>query len=256
MTSPARIRTLIVDDERPARDLIATLLKDEADIEIVGACANGREAVEAIERSSPDLVFLDVKMPELDGFGVLQRIRPALPPLVVFITAFDQHAVQAFESCAFDYILKPFEYARIHQTLRRVRERMNERHRAELPARLEALLRAAPSRDTGWDRIAVHDMKRTLLVEPREIEWIEADGNYVQLHLGRNSLLHRETLTAMDERLAPRGFVRVSRFALVNLEAVREWRPLFHGDSVLILKSGTEVNASRTYREEIERRLG
>ncbi len=255
MTNSPTIRTVIVDDERPARDLIAALLRKEPDIELIATCASGREAVAAIDKHVPDLVFLDVQMPELDGFGVLAETNPAEPPIVVFVTAFDRHAVRAFEASAFDYILKPFEYERIHQALMRVRERLAERRSAELPARLEALLSGGAAQAGGWDRIAVHDPKRTVFVKPAEIDWVAAEGNYVCLHCGKTKLLHRETLTAMEQRLADRGFVRASRFALVNLERVREWRPLFHGDSLLVLEDGTEIAASRTYREQLEQRL-
>jgi two-component system LytT family response regulator len=256
MTAPNRIRTLIVDDEPPAQELIARLLAAEPDVEVLARCGSGREAVAAIERLGPDLVFLDVQMPELDGFGVLANARPAVAPIIVFVTAFDRHAVRAFEVSAFDYILKPFEFDRVRQALERVRERLRERASADMPTRIAALLESAPARAGGWDRIAVYDQKRTVFVKPAEIDWVASEGNYVRLHCGKASHLHRETLAAMEERLAAQGFVRVSRSAIVRLERICERRPLFHGDSLLILEGGMEIAASRNYREQLDRLLG
>jgi two-component system LytT family response regulator len=250
-TATQTLRTLIVDDELPARDLIATLLRADAGVEIVGQCANGRQAVAAIERHEPDLVFLDVQMPGLDGFGVLAETRPARMPHVVFVTAFDKHAIRAFEVHAIDYVLKPFEYDRIWQALQRVRERVAHEQETDFRTRVLRLLEDQNRRATTWDRIAVREHNRTLFLRPQEIDWAEADGNYVRLNVGAQSYLLRETMHALESRLTDAKFIRISRSTLVNLERVREWQPLFHGDAVLILHDGHRLTATRAYRDTL-----
>lgn len=247
-----KIRALIVDDEPPARELIATLLRDEPDVEIVGQCPNGRKAVAAIERLAPDLAFLDVRMPGLDGFGVLAELPVERWPLIVFVTAYDEHAVRAFEVHALDYLLKPFEYDRLRQSLQRARAKLTQRDGASEQTRLLSLLESLQSRSQSWDRIVVRETGRVTFLKPDEIDWVEAEGNYVCLHVGAKSYLLRETMADAEARLAARKFIRVSRSALVNLERIKEWQPLFHGDSVLILKDGTRLTVSRVYREKLD----
>lgn len=249
------IRVLIVDDEPPARDLIATLLRDEPDLEVVGQCSNGREAVAAIKRCSPDLVFLDVQMPGMDGFGVLAELPADRLPLVIFVTAFDQHAIRAFEVHALDYLLKPFEYDRLRQAVRHSRTQLAQRPGTTGQTRLLALLEELHNRGQSWDRLAIRDAGRILFLQPEEIDWIEAEGNYVRLHVGKESHLLRETMSATEARLASKKFLRVSRSTIVNLERVAEWQPLFHGDSVVILRDGTRLTVSRVYREALDRRV-
>src|SRR5436190_1111054 len=248
-----KIRVLIVDDEPPARELIATLLRDEPDVEIVGECANGRKAVTAIERLSPDLVFLDVRMPGLDGFGVLAELPVERWPLIVFVTAYDEHAVRAFDVHALDYLLKPFEYDRLRQALQRAREKLSQRDGPSEQSRMLSLLESLQNRAQSWDRIVVRETGRVTFLKPDEIDWVEAEGNYVCLHFGAKSYLLRETMAETETRLAPKKFLRVSRSALVNLERIKEWQPLFHGDSVLILHDGTRLTVTRVYREEFDR---
>jgi two-component system LytT family response regulator len=248
-----KIRALIVDDEPPARELIARLLREEPDVEVVGECANGRKAVAAIERLSPDLVFLDVRMPGLDGFGVLAELPVERWPLIVFVTAYDKHAVRAFEVHALDYLLKPFEYERLRETVRRARTKMSEQDGPAQQKRLLALLEQLQSRAQAWDRVVVREAGRVAFLKPDEIDWIEAEGNYVCLHAGAKSYLLRETMNAAEARLAEKKFLRVGRSVLVNLERIKEWQPLFHGDSVLILKDGTRLTVSRVYRENLDR---
>jgi len=248
-----KIRALIVDDEPPARELIATLLRAETDVEVIGECGNGRKAVSAIERLSPDLVFLDVQMPGLDGFGVLGQLPAERWPLIVFVTAYDEHAVRAFEVHALDYVLKPFEYDRLRQAVQRARTKMSQRDGASEQTRLLALLESLQTRAQSWDRVVVREAGRMIFVKPDEIDWIEAEGNYVCLHIGTKSYLLRETMSAAETRLAARKFLRVSRSALVNLERIQEWQPLFHGDSVLILKDGSRLTVTRVYREKLDR---
>jgi two-component system LytT family response regulator len=246
------LRALIVDDEPPARDLIATLLRTEPDVEIVGQCANGREGVSAILRFEPDLVFLDVQMPGLDGFEVLANLRGAPMPQIVFVTAFDRHAIRAFQVNAIDYVLKPFEYERLGQAVQRVRDRISAQQDTAYRGNVLRLLDEQRRRATEWDRIAVRETNRTVFIKPPEIDWAEAEGNYVRLHVGSNAYLLRETMNALEGRLADAKFVRISRSLLVNLERVREWQPLFHGDAVLILQDGRRLTATRAYRDRLD----
>jgi two-component system LytT family response regulator len=251
----SKIRALIVDDEPPARDLIGALLREESDVEVVGKCSNGQEAVLAIRRLLPDLVFLDVQMPGIDGFGVLNRLDASRLPLIVFVTAYNQHAVRAFEAHALDYILKPFEYERLREALRRARAQLNQGPRTEHNARLIALLEELQSKER-WQRIAVREPGRTLFLKPQDIDWVEAEGNYMRLHAGRKSYLLRETMNEIATRLGTDKFLRVSRSTLVNIERVKEWQPLFHGDSILILEDATRLTVSRVYRENLDRLMG
>ena len=244
------IRALIVDDEAPARDLIATLLRDEPDLEVVGQCSNGRDALAAIKRFSPDLVFLDVQMPRMDGFAVLAELPADRLPLVVFVTAFDQHAIRAFEVHALDYLLKPFEYDRLRLAVQHARTQLTQGPGA---AGLASLLEELHNRGQSWNRLAVRDVGRILFLQPDAIDWIEAEGNYVRLHVGKESHLLRETMNSTEARLASRKFLRVSRSTIVNLERVTEWQPLFHGDSTVILRDGTRLTVSRVYRETLDR---
>jgi len=248
-----KIRALIVDDEPPARELIATLLRDESDVEVVGECASGRSAVAAIERLSPDVVFLDVQMPGLDGFGVLSELTVERWPLIVFVTAYDKHALRAFEVHALDYLLKPFEYDRLRQAVQRARKELNQRDGTSQQTRLLALLEGMQSRLGSWDRVIVREAGRITFLRPDEIDWIEGEGNYLRLHVGKGSYLLRETMHAAETRLIAKGFLRVGKSAMINLERVKEWQPLFHGDSVLILEDGTRVTVSRIYREKLDR---
>jgi two-component system, LytTR family, response regulator len=247
------IRALIVDDEPPARDLISTLLRDEPDLEVVGQCANGRDAVAAIKRHSPDLVFLDVQMPGMDGFAVLAELTADRLPLVIFVTAFDQHAIRAFEVHALDYLLKPFEYDRLRQAVRHARTQLAQGPATAGQTRLISLLEELHNRGQSWNRLAIRDAGRILFLQPDEIDWIEAEGNYVRLHVGKESHLLRETMNATEERLASKNFLRVNRSTIVNLERVTEWQPLFHGDSVVILRDGTRLTVSRGYRQSLDR---
>jgi len=248
-----KIRALIVDDEPPARELIATLLRGDPEVELVGECVNGRKAVAAIERLAPDLVFLDVQMPGLDGFGVLASLPAERWPVIIFVTAYEEHAVRAFEVHALDYVLKPFEYDRLREAVRRARTEITQRHGASQQTRLLALLEDMQSKAQSWDRVVVREAGRVTYGHPAEIDWVEAEGNYVCLHAGPKTYLLRETMHAAEARLLTRKFLRVSRSALVNLERVKEWQPLFHGDSVLLLKDGTRLTVSRVYRESLDR---
>jgi two-component system LytT family response regulator len=250
------IRALIIDDEQPARDLIATLLREEPDVQVVGECSNGADAVTAIKELDPDLVFLDVQMPGLDGFGVLANLPAERLPLVVFVTAFDRHAVRAFEVHAMDYLLKPFEYDRLRQAVQRARSQLEPESGTLYQTRLLGLLEELRDQNGSWDRLAVREAGRVIFLEPTGIDWVEADGNYVRLHAGKESWLLRETMNSAEMRLTPRKFLRISRSTLVNLERIIEWQPLFHGDSLVILRDGTRLTISRAYREKFDQVVG
>jgi two-component system, LytTR family, response regulator len=248
------MRVLIVDDERMARKRLRTLLAAESDVEIVGESGNGRDAVRAIADGSPDLVFLDVQMPELDGFAVVRAVGVERMPVVVFVTAFDQYALEAFKVHALDYLTKPFDRERFQSTLRRARAHVNlRRGDASLERRLMTLLEEVERRRQYLDRILVKAGGRVRFVRVDEIDWIEAADNYVRLHVGRESHLLHERLGALGEKLDPARFVRIHRSTIVNVERIKEVQPWFHGDAVAILRDGTKLSVSRSHRAALLR---
>jgi two-component system LytT family response regulator len=251
-----KIRTLIVDDEPLARERIRGLLQKEPDIEITGECADGFTAVTAITGGKPDLVFLDVQMPELDGFGVLERLGSEAMPAVVFVTAYDKFALRAFEVHALDYLLKPFDGERFRTALERARERIQRRQAGELSDRLGELLADLKTGGKPADRLAVKSGGKVLVLKLDEIDWIEAADNYVNLHIGGESHLHRETMSALERRLSAGKFVRIGRSTIVNIERIKELQPLFHGEYAVILRNGTRLTLSRSHREKLDRLLG
>jgi two-component system LytT family response regulator len=197
-------------------------------------------------------LFLDIQIPGFDGFELLARIAPERWPLLIFVTAYHQHAVRAFEVHAIDYLLKPFEYDRVREAIARARHLLGIDAAASQQARIADLLETIQTQKARWERIAIRDSGRTLFLKSEQVEWVESEGNYLRLHVGKESYLLRETLNSLAARLASRKFLRVSRSALVNLERVREWQPLFNGDSVLILEGGTRLPVSRVYRSNLE----
>jgi len=251
-----RIRTLIVDDEPLARERLRSLLADESDIDLVGECGDGQEAVLAIEQHQPDLVFLDIQMPELDGFGVLSAVETPRLPEVIFVTAFNQHALRAFEVHALDYLLKPFDRERFQTALGRARTRLAQARSGELNQKLTALLAEMRPEPRTTDRLAVKTTGKVLFVKITDIDWIEAADNYVNLHVGTESHLLRETMSALEARLDPKQFLRISRSTIVNLERVKELQPMFHGDYTVILRNGTRLGLSRTYRDRLQALIG
>jgi two-component system LytT family response regulator len=247
------IRTVIVDDERHARQKIRALLGRERDIEIVAECANGKEAVAAIREKRPDLVFLDVQMPAMDGFEVVAATGDAARH-VVFVTAYDEYAVRAFEVEALDYLLKPFDGARFARTMSRARERLSGGNDT-LQEKLRAFLEQVKLRG-GRDRIMIKSSGRITFLRAGEIEWVEAADNYVRIHAGKETHLIRETMSNLEEELDRRKFVRVHRSAIVNVDAIVEIRSLFHGDHSIVLRTGAEIPLGRTFRERLEHTLG
>ncbi len=244
------IRTLIVDDEPLARERLQTLLRAEPRVELVGESANGLEAVEHIRALKPDLVFLDVQMPELDGFGVLRELAPDERPAVVFVTAFDQFAVKAFEVHAIDYLLKPFDRERLTAAVDRVAKALSQKQPDALHQKLNALLDELRPTQAA-DRLLVKSEGRMLFVRVADLDWVEAADNYVSLHVGRETHLLRETMTALEGRL-PKPFLRISRSTMVNTERIRELQPLFHGDYAVILHDGTKLTLTRGYRDKLQ----
>jgi two-component system LytT family response regulator len=251
------IRALIVDDEPIARRGIRHHLCGEPDVEVVGECGDGAAAVAAIGELAPDLVFLDVQMPEVGGFDVVDAVGVARMPAVIFVTAYDQYAVRAFDVHALDYVLKPIEGERFRRALDRARERL-ERTGDDVAERIAAALgdlgRTVPRRYPK--RLAIRSDGRVTLVDVREVDRVEAAGNYVEVYAGGKARLMRETLTNLEARLDPETFVRVSRSTIVNADRVRELRPMFNGDFVVVLRDGTEVSASRRYRQSLDALLG
>lgn len=251
-----KIRTLVVDDETLARERVLSLLQQEVDVEVVGECSDGGQAVAAIQEQSPDLVFLDVQMPGCDGFEVLKTISPDRMPTVIFVTAYDEYALRAFEVHALDYLLKPFGKDRFQETLRHAREALEARRAGELGRRLLAMVNDIKPAPQSVERLVVKSGGRVFFLRTDEIDWIEAAGNYVRLHLGQESHLFRETMNRMETRLDGRRFSRIHRSRIVNTERIKELQPWFNGDHVVVLRDGTRLTLSRLYKDKLQQRLG
>ena len=251
-----KIRTLIVDDEPLARQRLRKLLEADPDIAILGECGDGQQAVVGVRELCPDLVFLDVQMPALDGFGVLQALAGTVLPVVIFVTAHDRYALKAFEVHALDYLLKPFDKARFAAALERAKAQVRQGSAANLSERLGQLLQSVDGRRRGPERLMVKSGGRIYFVRLGDIDWIEAAGNYVRLHVGKEDHLLRESLTALEKKLDPGRFARIHRSTIVNLERIREIQPAFHGDYVVIIAGGQELALSRSCREKLEESLG
>lgn len=246
------LKVVIVDDEPLARQSIRLLLENDSEISIAGECS-GVDAAECIGRERPDILFLDVQMPEVDGFDVLDDVGPENVPAIVFVTAYDQYAIRAFEVNALDYLLKPFDDRRFAVALDRAKQQA--RGVRQVPDDRLAQFLASPRAEGYIRRFLVRIRDRVLLIRADDVDWIEAADYYASLHVAGKSHLLRETMTELEKQLDPAKFVRVHRSAIVNVDRVREIRPLFRGDSVLVLQDGTEIRLSRGRREEFERRL-
>ena len=247
------IRALIVDDEAPARRKLRELLGREEDFEVVGEAADGVEAVEAIRAAGPDVVFLDIQMPRLDGFGVVEEVGAEEMPLVVFITAYDEHAVKAFEVQALDYLLKPFAPSRFQKLLDRVRRQLGQGSPADLAARIDRVLAAVrPASSTLRQILVERGEGRQALLAVSEIDLVRAEGNYLRFFSGGDEYRRRGTLRDLEERLDPHQFVRLNRSEIARLEAIRELQPWFHGDARVVMRDGAVLTWSRRYRAKVE----
>jgi two-component system LytT family response regulator len=249
MTTP--IRALIVDDEPLARTHLRNLLAADPEIAIVGEHGNGRDAVTAIRAETPDLVFLDVQMPELDGFEVVREVGTDRMPPVIFVTAYDEYALKAFEAHALDYLMKPVNRLRFHDTVERAKRHIRGEQAREMRVPLAHLLETLGAERRWLDRLAIRTDGRIIFLRTEQIDWIEADDDHVRLHVAGKRYIHRDTLTRLEQRLPPTTFLRIHRSIIVNIERIREMQPWFQGDYVLILHDGTKLTSGRSYREKV-----
>jgi two-component system LytT family response regulator len=248
----ADLRAIVVDDEPLARERLRTFLANEPGVTVIGECQNGDEAIIAVRRDHPDLLFLDVQMPGMNGFEVLQKLNGSAPHAVIFTTAHDQYAVQAFEVHAVDYLLKPFDRERLRLALERARTRAAAKP-DDLQSKLAAMLEDLKAGARQPERIPVKSNGKVTFVRIPEIDWIASADNYVELHVGNHSHLIRETMNSIATRLPTEQFVRVSRTSIVNLARVKELQPLFHGEYTITLTTGARVTLSRSYRDQLPR---
>ncbi len=250
------IRVLLVDDEPLAREMIREMLKDDLEVEVVGECVNGREAVEAIQEHNPDLIFLDVQMPEVGGFEVLEALKTVTVPHVIFVTAYDQYAVRAFEVHALDYLLKPFDRERFESAWRRAKMHILATRNGEMDQRILAILEELKAGSKYLERLVIKSGGRVFFLDTDDIDWIEAEGNYVSVHTGKKSHLLRETISSLEAQLDPKKFLRIHRSSIVKIDRIKELQPWFHGEYRVILLDGTQLTLSRNYRENLQEALG
>ena len=261
MTVDRPIRTLIVDDEPLARDAIRVLLRNDPDIDIAGECRDGQSAVDALRGGSIDLIFLDVQMPGMTGFDVVREIGPDKMPVIIFVTAFDNYAVAAFEAQALDYLLKPIDDDRFERSLVRAKRRLNRSSESKLAQQLSKALELLESKNAAPTyeipaKLALKTSTRVVLVDPSEIDWVEAADYCLRVHVGTTAHLLRESMQTMQQRLGGANFVRIHRSSIVNVDRIREIQPLFHGDYVVVLIDGTKLRVSRSRRQALEAHLG
>lgn len=255
------MKVLIVDDEPLAREGIRQLVEREADVVIVGECGDGKQALKVIRDESPDLVFLDIQMPEMDGFALLESLSPEKMPRVIFVTAYDQYAVRAFEVHALDYVLKPLDEERFQKTWERATEQIRGRKDAGWLDGIQSLLQELAEGKGGGqghyaDRMIIKTDGRVFFVRVKDMDWIEAQGNYVMIHVGKESHLVRDAISKIEEDLDPRLFLRIHRSTIVNIDRIQELQSLFHGDYRVLLKDGTKLLLSRRYRSKARDALG
>jgi two-component system LytT family response regulator len=252
------VRVVVADDEPIGRQRLLRLLQAEPDIDVVAACADGEEAVEAIREHVPDVVLLDIQMPQLDGFEVVAAMGEAQHPAVIFVTAHDQYALRAFDVHAFDYLLKPVDADRLRQAMSRAAAAPPRPPQGSMTRRILALLEELNTRDRGRgrDRLVVRTPERAFFLRADTIDWIEAAGKFVHLHVARSVHALRESMAELEQQLDPTRFVRISRSVIVNLDRIQEIQPWFQGDYVLILTDGTRLTSTRGYRDTMRKLLG
>jgi two-component system LytT family response regulator len=253
-TMPAVIRTVIADDEPLARNKLRILLDSEAGIQIVAECRNGTETIAAVRTHKPDLLFLDIQMPDADGFEVLSALSTEEMPVTIFTTAYDQFAIKAFEAHALDYLLKPFDQGRLHHCIERARAEFLKSQDSQLAHRiLDALAKGRASTDR---RLVIKAGGRVVFIDVDEIHWVEAAANYVKLNMGKESYLLREAIGHVSERLDPEQFIRIHRSTIVNVQKIKELQPCNSGEYIVVLKSGKELSCSRGYRAGLQQLIG
>lgn len=259
------IRVLIVDDEPAGRDIVREMLREvvrRGEVEIVCECEDGRAALHAIQNVKLDLVFLDIQMPEMDGFAVLSALPPDQLPFIIFVTAYDQYALRAFEIHALDYLLKPFDRERFDQAFEQARRTLTRERASDVSERILCLLeeRGATGSQTPaqqhLERFVIKADGRVFFLRADEIEWIEAEGNYVSLHAGQRTYLFREAISTLETQLDPRTFRRIHRSTIVNIDCIRELHPMFRGEYRVVMRDGTELKLSQTYRDNLQLHLG
>jgi two-component system LytT family response regulator len=250
------LRVVIADDEPLARERVRCFLVDEPSVVIVAECASGLETIRAVEEHHPDLLFLDVQMPRLNGFEVIEALAPKDLPAVIFTTAHDEHAIRAFEVNALDYLLKPYTEERFKKSLQRAREQLAKGTEAAAGVNLAALLKQLQTRPPGGQRILVRTPDRIIFLKPEEIDFVEAAGNYVVLHVGKDRHILRETMAAMESRLEQSGFMRLSRSAIVNLSRIQEAQPLPGGQFCVVLRTGARLDMTCSLRDLQARLVG
>jgi two-component system, LytTR family, response regulator len=254
------VRVVIADDERLARQKMRILLESEPSITVVAECQDGRQTVSAINCFHPDLLLLDIQMPDLDGFQVLSEIPEAEMPLVIFTSAYDQYAIRAFEAHALDYLLKPFDQERLHQAIERARLDLLRSENRELTHRLMELLShiksgRTPAPAEPQNRLVIRAKGRVIFLDTDEIDWVEAAANYVRLNVGKESYLLRETISRTSERLSPSEFIRIHRSTIVNVRKIKQLIPVNSGEYIVVLKNGKELSCSRGYRALLQREI-
>ena len=257
------LTVIVADDEKIARKRLVRLIEETGDAEVVAACAGGRETVEQVIALQPQILFLDVQMPDLDGFAVLRELDGKASPAIVFVTAFDQYAVRAFDVHAVDYLLKPFDTTRFREAFGRAKERASRRGGSSVEdERMRALLSdyVAQAQQSAnrqhLDRVAVKVDGVLKIVRTADVDWWETDGNYIRLHVGGTSHLIRMTAQSIEPQLDPRSFIRIHRRYIVNVDRIVEVQPWFAGDAIIVLRNGAKLRLSRTYRERLHTRLG
>ncbi len=245
-------RVLIVDDEPLARRRIRMMLDEFEKVDIVGECSNGFQAVESIMKFGPEIVFLDIQMPEMDGFEVLQAVGTEKMPVVIFVTAYDQYAVKAFEVNAVDYLLKPFDKERFKTSFQRALLEIAKKHKTGPDKNIDALLHEINQHRGPVNKILVKDLGRISIINIEQIDWIESAGNYVKIHVGKQTYLHRETMRNIQKRLSLFNFVRIHRRTIVNTERILQLLSCKHGDYIIVLRDGTKLTLSRRYRQNLD----
>lgn len=256
MKSPLKV--LIVDDEPLARALVGNLLKDQPEFIVVGECGNGKDAVSAIRKQTPDIVFLDVQMPEMDGLAVLEEVGEANLPAVIFVTAYDQYAIRAFDFHAVDYLLKPFSRDRFTKALTRAQESLAQRGEDEniIRSQMTSLLETHKTKPAHFNRLFLKDRGRIVVLEPELIDWLEADDKYVHVHTAEKSFLVRRTLSALESELDPENFTRIHRSSIVNVSRIKEMHPMFNGEYAVVLSGGKKLTLSRSYKNRFFEKFG